>query len=158
METLAYDSWRRQGSSVLFDADLLAPALHAGALVSLRRALAWADGAGDLPDDGRTVLVGGLDAVLRALGADAGADFLRQRVHPFVLRFQQRRDHQGLVFGFNARPKEFTVDRQDRVAFRLHEGEIPLSHALWAATADIVDIRSGDDDTVTRGYHVRRVS
>lgn len=158
MDPITFDSWRRQGSSVLFDPELLAPALHADALVSLRRALAWSDGAADLPDDGRTVLVGGLDAALQVLGVGDGTDFLRRRVHPLVLRFQQRRDHQGLVFGFNAKAQQFSLDRQDRVVFRTHGGAVPLSEALWAATADVLEIRRGDDDADACGYHVRRVS
>lgn len=158
MEPLTFDVWRRQGTSVVFDAELLAPALRADALVSLRQALRWGIGADMLPDDGPTVLVAGLDTVLRSLGAEAGEAFLRRRVHPLVIRFQQQRDHQGLVFGFNAAPQAFRVSLQDRVTFRVHGGEIALSDALWAATADVAEIRRDDADTTPRGYYVRRIS
>lgn len=158
MNRLTFDAWRRQGSSVLFDAELLSPHLHQGHLVSLRQVLCWAEDTGTLPDAGRTVLVGGLDTVLRVLPPTDAEQFLQRRIQPLIQRFQRQRGDQGLVFGFNAAPQSFRLSPREQVEFRVGSDWLRLSAMLWTPTADIVEVRRDDVDDLPRGYHVRRIS
>ena len=165
MREMSATTWRRRGSSVVFDKHLLGPLIDGGCLVSLRAALGWlSEWPGQPPGDGDTVLVGGLETCLELMPPAEGEEFLRQRVKSLIQEFQSRWDQRGLVFGFGCSPKRFRLDAYENVLFTIPGGgEVRLSAGLWngAAQQDMYQLLvtdAGTNQQVVGGYYVRRLS
>mgnify|MGYP000856175355 CR=1 FL=1 len=166
MQELTYDSWRRRGSSVVFDKVTLGTLIAEGCLVSLREALSWMNSWPDPPPvNSNTVLIGGLETCLELLDPRDGEAFLQQRIRPFIQEFQHHWDHLGLVFGFGCSEKRFFEDPFENVLFRIPGGkDIQLSSRMWsvAASQDLCALHMRDPQKKTErlrgGYHVRRLS
>src|SRR5436190_1722993 len=78
MKELSADSWKRQGSSVIWDKDTLQSLLPVASLVSLRTFLSWHDAwPAQLRGNSRTILVGGLQTCLELLSPAVGQRFER---------------------------------------------------------------------------------
>ncbi len=102
--------WQRRGSSIVFGPEALSPLLTSQCLVSLRTLLGWLeDWPDDPPDNGNTVLVGGLESCLELYTPEEAESFLRSRVRPVVEEFQSRWDQRGLVFGFGKPSRSFQL-------------------------------------------------
>jgi len=165
MREMGASTWRRRGSSVVYDKGMLGPLIASGSLVSLREALGWMRAWPTAPpSDGQTVLIGGLETCLEVLSLSDGEDFLRRRMKSFIQEFQSRWDQCGLVFGFGCSPKRFRVDPHDDVLFTIPgSGELRLSASLWngAARQDMYHLLTTDPDSkqqVSGGFYVRRLS
>jgi len=166
MRELSSTSWKRRGSSVIFDKDLLSPLITGGCLVSLREALGWiGHWPADPPGSGESVLVGGLETCLQVLGADEGEQFLRRRIKTFIQEFQYHWEGRGLVFGFATAPSQFRITQPgEEVMFTIPGGaEVRLSYGLWngTATADmsqLIRVEHESRNRVLGGFHVPRIS
>src|SRR5688572_4224508 len=111
MKELSADSWKRQGSSVIWDKEALQSVLPTASLVSLRTFLMWHDAwPAQLPRTSRTILVGGLQTCLENLSPEDGDAFLLNKVQAFIRRHHSKMEHYGVVFAFpNASPRSFKV-------------------------------------------------
>lgn len=166
MQEMTHDSWRRQGSSIIFDKGTLGMLIAEGCLVSLREALNWMNSWPTIsPVKSNTVLIGGLETCLELLDPRDGEAFLQQRIKPFIQEFQHHWDHLGLVFGFGCSEKRFLEDSYENVLFRIPGGnEIQLSSRMWGVTAtqDLCSLYIRDEqkksEWIRGGYHVRRLS
>ena len=166
MRKMSSSAWLRRGSSIVFDKQNLGLLISNGSLVPLRQSLGWISGWPDEPPGrSRTVLVGGLETCLAVMTADGAERFLRERIKPFILSFQERWDQVGLVFGFGASPHSFEVtNTEEEVVFLRHgAGRVRLSQFMWdgSSTLNVTRlVREGDqlERTVTVGYHVPRIS
>jgi hypothetical protein len=165
MQEMTYDSWRRRGSSVVFDKEILGALITEGCLVSLREALSWMNSwPASPPIDSNTVLVGGLETCLELLEPKDGESFLQQRIKPFIQEFQHRWDSLGLVFGFGCSEKCFIEDSYENVLFSIPGNkEIQLSSRMWGVSAprDLCALYVKDSKKIGRikgGYHVKRLS
>ncbi|MDB6021533.1 MAG: hypothetical protein JWQ04_1390 [Pedosphaera sp.] len=164
MKELSADSWKRQGSSVIWDKDTLQTLLPIASLVSLRTFLSWHDTwPAQLPRNSRTILVGGLQTCLELLSPAEGAAFLLNRVQTLISRQQSKMEQVGVVFAFhNATHRAFDVTQRDEEISYKRTGQplMPLSVPLWGrgSSADIhLVLRSGQPREPI-GYYVRRIS
>lgn len=165
MEPLTSGMWKNRGSSVVFHPNLLGPLLSAGCMVSLREALSWMKNwPANPPGNGKTVLVGGLEAALEVLSPEDAEELLRSQVKAFIHEFQAQWDQCGLVFGFGCSASRFQVDPSEHVLF-VGPGNriVPLSSALWngSAVQDMYKLMfrnstTGKDEP--GGFYVRRLS
>ena len=166
MREMSSSAWLRRGSSIVFDQQSLGLLISNGALVPLRQAMGWISGWPDEPPGGgRTVLLGGLETCLAVMTGDGAERFLRERIKPFILSFQERWDQVGLVYGFGASPHSFEVtNTEEEVVFSKRGAErVRLSQFMWdgSSTLNITRlVREGAQlgRTVTVGYHVPRIS
>lgn len=166
MEDLSSSTWKNRGSSVVFHPKLLGPLIGAGDLVSIRAALGWMQSGQwpqQVPGDGRTVLVGGLDTCLEVMDVEQAERFLSHRVKAFIQEFQRRWDMVGVVFGMTCSDKVLRVDALENVLYKARRGgEIRLSGHLWngAARTDMARIVASNDDggEETGGFYVPRLS
>ena len=164
MKELSADSWKRQGSSVIWDKDTLQSLLPVASLVSLRTFLTWHDAwPAQLPRNSRTILVGGLQTCLELLSPADGEAFLSNRVQALISRQQARMDQFGIVFAFhNASHRTFEVTQRDEEVSYKRAGQslMPLSVPLWgrgSSTGILLVLRSGQPREAI-GHHVRRIS
>jgi hypothetical protein len=86
MKELSADSWKRLGSSIIWDKDSLQELLPTASLVSLRQFLSW-QGAwpAQLPRTNRTILIAGLQTCLEVLTLLEGEAFLLNRVQALTV-------------------------------------------------------------------------
>src|SRR5690242_3496815 len=97
MKELSADSWKRQGSSIIWDKDSLQALLPTASVVSLRQFLAWHDAwPAQLPRSSRTILVAGLQTCLEALPRGEAETLLLQRVQAVIQRQQSKLEHFGI--------------------------------------------------------------
>lgn len=163
MKELSADSWKRQGSSVIWDKTELEKLLTSASLVSLRQFLGWHDAwPAQLPRSSRTILVGGLQTCLELLSPAEGAAFLLHRVQALISRQQSKMEQVGVVFAFhNATHRAFDLTQRDEISYkRAGQPLMPLSVPLWGrgSSTDIhLVLRSGQPREAI-GYHVRRIS
>jgi len=166
MREMSSSAWLRRGSSIVFDKHSLGPLITDVCLVSLRKALSWTKAwPARPPNDGQTVLVGGLETCLEVFSPEDAEAFLRNRVKPLVLEFQSHWDQRGLVFGFGKSAKAFVVTPSDEevLFIRQDQQRVRLSYSLWdgSATMNVTRLVRDDRETgkrVTIGYHVPRIS
>ena len=163
MKELSADSWKRQGSSVIWDKAVLQSLLTTASLVSLRQFLSWRDGwPAQLPRPGRTIIVGGLQTCLETMPKAEGEAFLLSRVQAVIQRQQSKMEQFGLVFGFWATHRAFeTTQRDEDVSYKLPSGAlVPLSVPLWGrgTSADVQLVLRNSQAREHIGYHVRRIS
>lgn len=158
-------SWKRRGSSVVFDRDTLGPLINGDAwMVPLRQVLGWASSFPNSPPDKPTIHVTGLSAVLDVMQPEEAQSFLSNRVSPLIQKLQSRWDQCGVVLGFAASENSFEVtSTEEEVIYKHGRKRIHFSHALWdgSATLNLTrlvrrDRESGRD--VTIGFHVARIS
>ena len=96
MKELSADSWKRQGSSVIWDKAVLQSLLTTASLVSLRQFLSWRDGwPAQLPRPGRTIIVGGLQTCLETMPKAEGEAFLLSRVRAVIQWRQSKMEQVG---------------------------------------------------------------
>jgi hypothetical protein len=164
MKELSADSWKRQGSSVIWDRDTLQSLLPVASLVSLRTFLTWHDAwPAQLPRNSRTILVGGLQTCLELMSPTEGEAFLLQRVQALISRQQSKMEQVGVVFAFhNATHRAFDVTHRDEEISYKRAGHplMPLSVPLWGrgSSADIHLVLRSAQPREPIGYHVRRIS
>ncbi len=161
MRQMSSSSWQRQGSSIIFDRDVLANLIQTQP-VSLREALSWSAHRPVDPPCGshsRTVLVGGLGTCLDMLSVQEAEEFLRHRIKPMVLEFQDQWPECGLVFGISASAQTFAVSSasEELTFVRRDRKQVRLSYAMWDGSATLNVTQLLQDDKVI-GYHVRRIS
>lgn len=164
MKELSADSWKRQGSSVIWDKDTLQSLLPVASLVSLRTFLTWHDAwPAQLPRNSRTILVGGLQTCLELLSPAEGESFLLHRVQALISRQQSKTEQVGVIFAFhNATHRAFDVTQRDEEISYKRAGQplMPLSVPLWGrgSSADIQLVMRSGPPREAIGYHVRRIS
>lgn len=164
MKELSADSWKRQGSSVIWDKAELEKLLTTASLVSLRQFLSWHDAwPAQLPRPGRTILVGGLQTCLEVLSPSEGEEFLSRRVQALITRQQAMMEQFGIVFAFHhANHRAFEITQRDEeISYkRAGQASTPLSVPLWGrgSSADIQLVLRNGPPRETIGYHVRRIS
>ena len=169
MDTLYAESWRSQGSSVIFDPLAIRAIMKRERYVSLWRALAWSDQLPAPPDRRKTILVAGLETVLQTAEPEEAHDFLRQRIYPLLRRLQSDWTACGLVFAFTAPVSAFQEQNLvpgpgEEVVYRYRpDRSVHLSDGLWnGAAADGLrrlarkDAGSGKEETL--GYHFSHLS
>lgn len=165
MKILSNDAWRRQGSSIVFDAEELKQLLNADAMVSLRDFLSWdKDIPEDAPVSGQTVLVCGLETLMDTLPADEAQEFLSRKIRPLIRKLGNEWTNTGIVFGFSQGVQVFreTNGMTEEVVFlRNDNSQVRISEALWDGTAALNMHRiekKADSQKVTAGYYVARIS
>lgn len=164
MREMSSSSWLRNGSSIVFDKQSLGPLISNGSLVPLRQVLGWTSAwPGNPPGGVRTVLVSGLETCLEVLTVQEAEQFMRERIKPFILSFQDRWDQVGLVFGFGTSSHSFEVtNREEEIIFLRRGGEqVRLSQFMWdgSSTLNVARlVREADrpGNTIALGYHVLR--
>ena len=157
-------SWKRRGSSVVFDREALAPLIGGEAwMVPLRQALAWREKLPVAPPAVSTILITGLEAVLEGLSVSEAEAFLEQRIGPLLEKIQHHWNNCGIVFGFAASDSSLRVTGADeQIVFNAGGGKkVCLSQPLWNGSATLnlsrlFEMRDGKQ--VTLGYHVMRIS
>lgn len=157
MGEMTADSWRRQGSSVVWHTELLTPLITEGKSVSLREALLWLEAFPSSPTSS-TILIGGLQPCLELLEPGEGLEFLRKQILPLIRVIQDCWPNVGLVFGMKGPGNLFRMDERDELVYmKLKEsGEVSLSSGLWSGAArDAFQIMFNNQ---LGGFHVRRVS
>ena len=140
METLSSTIWQRKGSCFVFDQTSLGQFISADAVVSLRELLSWRHSfPSELPVEGRTLLVSGLEALIETLPPEEAESFLAQRIRPLIIDIQNRWTDCGLVFGFSSHAKAFEeISLNEEVIFhRRDRQKIRLSEGLWDGTAPL---------------------
>jgi len=164
MKELSADSWKRQGSSIIWDKASLQALLPTASLVSLRQFLSWQDAwPARLPRSSRTVLVAGLQTCMEALSPQQGEAFLLNRVQALIRRQQGKLEQFGIIFGFpTASPRAFEVtQREEDISYkRAAQSLVPLSAPLWGrgTSAEIQILLRNSQSRDHIGFHVRRIS
>lgn len=167
MKEMTSSTWKRCGSSIVWSPELLGPLITAADAVSLSSVLGWMRHGfpPSPPDDGQTVLVGGLQTVLAtASSADEAYTWLRRNILPLVRAFQNHWDHVGLVFGMDGPGRLFQYNVADDLVYFGREKDrskkVKLSLGIWngAATGDGAYELIVPGTTEVGGYHVQRVS
>ena len=165
MNTISNDAWKRQGSSIIFDAEEIQKLLNENAMVSLRTFLSWdKDIPENAPISGQTVLICGLETVLDTLKENEAQEFLSRKIRPLVKKLQNEWTNTGLVFGFSQGGQVFleTNGIEEEVLFlRKDNTQVRISEWLWGGTAaqNMHKIEKRiDHQKATAGYYVARIS
>jgi len=159
MKELHNDSWKRRGSSVIFNQQTLLTFISSQ--VSLRQALLWEENLPpEPPFDSKSILIMGLETILETSADPKNAeDFLLKRVQPLLRHLQNRWDSIGIILGFNCTHKTFEISVHDESLNYLRGGKTPIniSNGLWdgSAPSNMMQIY---EDEVLIGYHVSRIS
>lgn len=138
MNELMTNSWQRQGSSLIWDPELLTPLLQQQGPLSLRQVLLWAQQGfpSASPVSGRTILVAGLQTCLEVLSVLEASNFLRTFIQPLVRRWQDAWPDRALVFGLLGNWSQWRTDPDEFAYLRVRQGhEINVTHALWGGAA-----------------------
>lgn len=165
MKILTNDAWRRQGSSIIFDAEELKKLLNEGAMVSLREFLAWDKNIPtDAPVHGQTVLVCGLEALMDTLPANEAQEFLSMKIRPLIRKLGNEWTNTGIVFGFSQGGQVFLESNgmAEEVTFKRKDvTQVQISMTLWGSTVALnmhrIEKRT-DGQKITVGYYVARIS
>ena len=169
MNTLSTTSWKRGGSSILFDPTEIQNLLKLNSMVSLREFLSWRDNLPDnppIPDSSRTVLVCGLETVMETLSPTDAQDFLQRKIRPVIKTIQDVWTETGIVFGFTQGPRSFKEkpgSREEVLFLRSDNQEIRISEGLWDGTAElnmmqIISSFISESQRYVVGYYVKRIS
>lgn len=165
MRTLTNDAWRRQGSSIIFDAEEIQRLLDENAMVSLRTFFSWdRDIPPEAPVPGQTVLICGLETVLDTLTEKEAQEFLMRTVRQLVRKIQHEWTNTGLAFGFSQGSHVFQESNvlEDAVLFlRKDQTHVRISEWLWGGTAEQNLHRIEKDVTNQKqlvGYYVSHLS
>lgn len=165
MDNISTTVWQRRGSCIIFDQKSYGPFIANGAMISLRQVLTWHISPPAMPVPQHTILVVGLETVVETMPCQDAEDFLRCRVRPFLIDFQNRWPQYGVVFGFTAHPKAFEeTTREEEVLFRRRDRtQVRLSESLWDGTATVHMRRVLREDSEAKedvhiGYYVARIS
>jgi hypothetical protein len=160
-------SWKRQGCSIIWSPDLLAPLITEGDAVSLRTALGWLKtGFPDAPPGDRSlVLVGGLQTVLTRLpDVDSGYQWLRQHILPLSRAFASKWGRVGLVFGMDGPAGLFSLNEADDLVYfgrgTDRSKKVLITRGMWngAATGPGAYQLIVPGKKEVGGYHVQRIS
>ena len=165
MNILTNDAWRRQGSSIIFDAEELKKLLDEDAMVSLREFLSWDKNIPEnAPVPGQTVLVCGLETLMDTLPVNEAQLFLSMKIRPLIRKLGNEWTNTGIVFGFSQGSQVFHESNgmTEEVFFlRKDHTQVRISTALWDGTAALsmhrIEKRM-DGQKVTAGYYVARIS
>jgi hypothetical protein len=158
MQELHSDSWKRQGSSVIFHHATLNSFI--ASQVSLKQALSWAqDTPSDPPLDSRTILITGLESILEILEPQESEDFLLKKVQPLLRQLQRTWTSFGIILGFNSSPQTFKVGVQDETVYFVRNSKetVNLSNGLWDGSAPS-NMYKIYNEGAHIGYHVARIS
>ena len=164
MNTLSNDAWKRQGSSILFDAEEIQKLLNENAMVSLRTFFSWDRNIPtDAPVPGQTVLICGLETVLDSLSEREAQEFLMRKVKPLVKKIQQEWTNTGLVFGFSQGAQVFqeTNGLEEEVLFLRNDNtSVRISEWLWGGTTaqNLHRIEKKVNGQKIAGYYVAHIS
>lgn len=158
-------AWKRRGSSIIFDHELIKDLLDSSAMVSLREFMSWKNAPATPPFSGKTVMVCGLDVVLDALSPDDALDFLTMEIRPVIIEIQQVWPDVGVVFGFSGAKafSESTMMSEEVLFARRDDSHVRISEGLWDGTATLNMQRletqfAGNQQWVPSGYYVARIS
>lgn len=136
--------WQRRGVSWIWDNDAFASVATAAEVFSLRQLIrASKDWPDDLPsNDGKTLVVAGLDACLDLLSPTDAADWLNSEIKSAVLSFRDfYTDGAALIFWLPTSQRRLTIaPATDAVQWRCaapHADEqIEFGRLLWGAAWD----------------------
>jgi hypothetical protein len=165
MRQISSDSWRYQGSSVIFNNVVLNNLVSVQ--VSLRTALSWSQ---NIPENpcAKTILITGLETALETLDITEAEHFLSHRIQPLLRKIQRTWTNAGIVLGFATPVEAFELSpREESVLLRrFDKNKINISNSLWDGSApnNMVQIMDetqnigGVSGTKLIGYHVSRIS
>ncbi len=137
MRLMQNTAWTRRGCSLLWNPEALAALAHPDEVVSLREffamAKAWPE---DLPsNDGRALVVAGLEGCLDALGLEDAVTWLETDLKSRVLAFQDEYETDGaLVFWLpSGRPRiRYEIGTGEYTWVARGRSRFPLGRLLWA--------------------------
>lgn len=173
MKILQGDVWKRRGVSLLWGGESLSALVEPGSVFSMRQFLSmigtWP---ADLPsNDGKTMVVAGLEGCLDLLEPNDAANWLKTDVLPAMLAFQDEYDSEGaLIFwlptGKNRVKMSRATESYSWMCAAPHSNEkLDLGRILWSgAEVDvcrIIDPTNSNQDSDGPGWvglHNRRLS
>jgi hypothetical protein len=167
MQDMDGTGWKRQGCSIVWSPDLLAPLITEGEAVPLRTVLGWLKMSfPDVPPGDRSlVLVGGLQTVLTTLpDVDSRYQWLRQHILPLNRAFASKWGRVGLVFGMDGPAAMFSLNEADElVSFGRGTDRAKktlITRGMWngAATGSGAYQLIVPGKKEVGGYHVQRIS
>lgn len=159
-------TWKRRGSSVVWDPRLWGLLLPSSASVSLRHALSWLDsGVPSSPPGSGPVLITGLQPCVELLEEEQAFQFLRLRVQNLILRLQDAWPTTALAFTMNCTHRDWRVDMSDYVYLKVRGGrEVRFTLGLWNGVAPEAQMLmvppdiNGGREPIHGGYYVARFS
>jgi hypothetical protein len=167
MEEMTSSVWKRKGSSIVWSTELLGPLIRDLDATPLREGLAWSGGRfpASPPGGGKTVLVGGLQAVLDALpDADSTYVWLRQHILPLCREAGRHWDSVALVFAMDGPGRMFTHNEADDLVYfgrgNDKSKQVLITRGIWngAATGSGAYKLIAEEAKEVGGYYVQRVS
>ena len=168
MKDMDATTWKRRGSSIVWSPDLLGSLITDGSVVPLRTALCWmTDGfPDDTPDGGKTVLIGGLQAILETAGnSEEAFDWLRANIMPFLRSVQGHWPRVGIVFGMTGPRNLFHLNEGDDLVYFGRSKErgknVRITLGMWngAATGEgAYRLLTTGPNKEVGGYHVNHIS
>lgn len=167
MQEMDSTSWQRQGSSIVWSAELLGALITEGEAMPLREALGWLQTGFPVspPGNRRTVLVGGLQTALAVLqDVESRYRWLREHILPLNRAFAAQWDRVGLVFGMDGPGSMFTLNEADDLVYFGRGSDrskmVPISRGIWngaAAGAGAYQLIVPGTKQIG-GYYVQRIS
>ena len=168
-------TWTKRGVSVVWDAKALSELGSMTKALSLRDWFRWQQDGWPERDDyftgeeGRAVIVAGLDAVMDSLDPDDAEVWLQDNLLPCITEFQDEVAGGGpeasLIFWMVNKKRFRYQTATDSVLWRCStahgQHELPISHCIWnGAQADIRPIIPANCDDQERGigYYLQRIS
>jgi hypothetical protein len=168
MKDMDAKTWMRRGSSIVWSPDLLGSLITNGSVVPLRTALRWmTDGfPDDTPDGGKTLLIGGLQAILETAGSSEEAyDWLRANIMPFLRSVQGHWPRVGIVFGMTGPRNLFYLSEGDDLVYfgrsKDRSKKVRITLGMWngAATGEgAFQLMTTGAKKEVGGYHVNHIS
>lgn len=143
MRPLISDVWQRQGHSLLWNAPALSRLVTPQEIVTLRQFFAlvdaWPD---DLPaNDGRTLVVVGLESALDSLHPEDAAEWLESDLREALRSFEYAYDVAALIFWLPGGQRRIKANPAQPGVYRwtcaAPHAEIPLDFGrlLWSGAA-----------------------
>ena len=168
MKDMDATTWMRRGSSIVWSPKLLGSLITDGSVVPLRTALCWMmDGfPDDPPDEGKTVLIGGLQTILETAGSTEEAfDWLRANIMPFLRSVQGHWPRVGIVFGMTGPRNLFHLSEGDDLVYfgrsKDRSKNVRITLGMWngAATGEgAFRLMTTGTKKEVGGYHVNHIS
>jgi len=140
MRTMTTGTWTRRGVNFLWDEEAFGKLAEPSSVLSLRAGFRlssqWAD---ELPaNDGRTLVVAGLDACMDQLPPGEAGDWVLYNLRPFIQAFQAEFDGEGSLVFWIPRGKQrikmnaATEEYSWHCAPPYNNKTLPIGRLLWS--------------------------